>query len=165
MALKTIHLHGLLAEKFGPVHKLHVDSVQEAGRALAVVLPGFRDEVRDKYYKVRLGPIELDEREIGIRIGDVHEVHIIPALEGSGGRGTTKILIGALIVGAVVATGGSAGIFAAGGAGFGATIGATGITYGSVALFGAAIALAGVSQMLAPSVETPKESKSKDQKT
>jgi len=142
MALKTIHLHGLLAEKFGPVHKLHIDTVQEAGRALAVLFPGFRDEVRDKHYRVKLGPIDLNERELGIRIGDVHEVHIIPVLEGSGGGGKVPIILGAALVAASFVPG-----------------------LQFLAPIGVAMAIGGVAQMLSPSPKTPKESKSKDEKT
>lgn len=141
MALKTIHLHGLLAEKFGPVYRLHVDTVQEAGRALAVLLPGFRDEVRDKHYRVKLGPIDLNERELGIRIGDVHELHIIPVLEGSGGGGGKMIILGAAIIGASFVPG-----------------------LQFLAPIGVGFALGGVSQLLAPSPKTAKD-KQKDEKT
>src|ERR1043165_2188690 len=134
MALKTIHLHGLLAEKFGSVHKLHIDTVQEAGRALAVLFPGFREEVRDKHYRVKLGPIDLSERELGIRIGDVHEVHIIPVLEGSGGGGKVPIILGAALITIGIATGNP-----------------------FIAQIGAGMAIGGVAQMLSPSPKTPKE--------
>ncbi|TKI02660.1 tail assembly protein, partial [Martelella alba] len=39
--LKILKLYGILGAKFGRVHKLAVNSPQEAVKALSVVVPGF----------------------------------------------------------------------------------------------------------------------------
>jgi predicted phage tail protein len=155
MTLRTIHLHGALRERFGPSYRLDVASAGEAGRALAAIVPGFRAFVMPRAFRVIRGPLDggmaLGPEDLGFRLGRA-DLHIVPVVAGAGGgRGgaAAKIVIGVLIVAAAVA-------FAPAGAGLGGTaftVLGSSVTYGSIALVGVGLALAGISQMLAP---TPK---------
>ena len=161
--LRTIHLHGDLAERFGPTFELNVSTVSEAGRALGVVVPGFADHVRSRLYRVRVADIDLGLDQLNLRVG-TQPIHIIPALEGGGGM--QKVIIGAVLVAAAF-TGAyflaapaafapmGAGAAAAGFGGAAVSLGGvTLLTWGNIAALGAAIALSGISQMLAPKPKT-----------
>lgn len=158
--MKHIYLHGKLRKKYGKVFKLAVKDTVGACRLLAAQLPGFRQDMREGYFRVIRGPVDggitLGPDEIRMPIKD--EVHIFPVVGGAKRGGVGKIIIGTLLIGAaIVATGG----LAAGGAGLlgGLTTGSLGAgtlsltLAGNVALLGAAIALGGVAQLLAPTLK------------
>ena len=156
--MRAIHLHGRLAARFGaaPFH-LDVASLAEAVRALCTTVPGFRAELRQGAYKIIAeraaepdhGGLQLGQEQLGLRLGDCRHLHVIPVLEGAGSSGHGKIILGvALIAGSVLL----------GPMGFGAiAAGSTfmGVGLGSVTMVGAGLVLAGVSQMLAPSLKSP----------
>src|SRR3712207_1329466 len=88
---RTVVLHGALRRKYGARLRLHVDSVAEAVRALSAALPGFAADIRRGRFHILRGP-RKDGRDIGIEaahlgLGDIGEIHIIPALAGAGGKG------------------------------------------------------------------------------
>lgn len=88
--LKTVHLYGDLAEKYGDKHKLDVKSVGEAMRALEANHNGFLKSIkRDGYYEVVRGETlndeHLDEKTLGMTFGK-GDFHISPMVEGSGGK-------------------------------------------------------------------------------
>ena len=128
--LKTIHLHGSLAEKFQPTYSLDVETPAEALRAIMVQVPGFEQEIRKGEFVCVRGNaetgVECDEELLHLRLGNVKDFHIIPAVTGAG-RGGGKILLGIALIGATLISGGAA-LAAAGslGAGLGVsgTIGA-----------------------------------------
>jgi predicted phage tail protein len=149
-ALKTIHLHGDLEQKYGGPFELAVNTVREACNALALMIPGFREDVigqdRDKYYKVIMGNVNngfnLSEDDIQT-FHTSKDIHIIPVVSGAKDRGVGKIIFGALLFGAGAIMGfGSSGFTLTG------TSATTGV---QVARLGVGIALAGVGQMLSPS--------------
>lgn len=160
--MKTIHLHGYLAEKFGETFRFDVPSVRMALSALRSQLKGFRDAVYDNDFVIvfgpRIGGISLAIEEVNMMFGNVEELHIIPYLGGAGGHGgsTIKIVVGALMMTAAVV-----GAFFTGGASLallGPTIGilsaAATTTFIGIGLVGISLVLAGISSVLTPRPQT-----------
>lgn len=153
---RKIHLHGALGKRFGRVHLLDVATAGEAGRALAAVLPGFRDFAVGKWFRVVRGDrrtgLTLGEDDLAFELGSA-DLHIVPVLAGRGGRGGLgKIIAGVFLIGAafffpgtIAAIGTSTGL---------------GITAGQVAGLGVALALSGLGQMLAPKPKSTKDQSS-----
>lgn len=143
--MRDIYLHGALGAKYGKKYSFDINTVGEAIRALGVNFRGFIDDMKQGSYEIVRGN---PEKGIFMSLDDVNtfklgvgDLHIIPVIEGEkSGQDTTKIIIGAAIVGAAL-------IFSGGAlAGALPVIGGfTGLTYGSVAMMGISIALAGVS--------------------
>ena len=168
---RTIHLHGAAAIEFGGPYRFECDTPREAFRALFRLKPGFAKFVTPADWRIVRGPLgkglDTDESMLGLRFGNVTEMHMIPVISGAGrGKGIGKIVAGvAIAVAAVVLAipSGGASIAAAGGAAAAAAAGAggalavglgttafLGITYGSILMTGIAMALGGVAQLLAP---------------
>lgn len=156
--LRQVQLHGFLAEKFGSL-PLEVDIATpvEAVRALSVLKPGFRNELRQGSYHILLKHegryFDIGEEDLALQLGKASEVHILPALEGAKSATTgavLKIVLGvALVAGAFFLA--PAAIGAAGGMGAAAfSMAGASITYGQIAMIGVGLAIAGVSQLLAP---------------
>jgi predicted phage tail protein len=154
--LRTVVLHGALAEEFGARFTLDVISPIEAVRALMGQIRGFRRRIRDGHYRIlkkreeREVALGLDELEI--RLGTAPEVHIVPVIHGAISSGMKKIIIGVAIVALAVAAPYALGI--AGGLGAsaigGATVFGATVTFGQIASIGLGLALSGVAQMLSP---------------
>lgn len=152
---RKVHLHGALGKRFGRVHVLDVATAGEAGRALAAVLPGFRDVAVGNWFRVVRGDrrkgIALGEDDLAFELGAA-DLHIVPVLAGAGRNGIGKIIAGVFLIGAAFFFPGSI-------AAFGTTTG-LGITAAQVGSLGVALALSGLGQMLAPK---PKANNGKDQ--
>jgi len=156
--MKNIYLYGEMAEKFGPVYELEVDSPMEAFRFLGVQLEEYREYVSDCIFKVLRGNgdslVELDEASLSFPLGSANDLHIVPVVSG-GARGNGKVIVGAIVMAVAIvgaaytgpnpALGAGAGYFS--GAAFGVS---TAFTWGNVFAIGLMLTLAGVSQMLAP---------------
>ena len=107
--LKTIELHGALAEQFGKYFKLQVDTAREAAHAIAEQLPEFKRFMLTAEQAGMRFAIFLDEqtkeRNIGEddldNITDAQTIHIVPRLMGSGGKafGWLQVIAGAALVG------------------------------------------------------------------
>lgn len=107
--LKTIELHGALAEKFGKYFKLQVDTAREAAHAIAEQLPEFKRFMLTAEQAGMRFAIFLDEqtkeRNIGEddldNITDAQTIHIVPRLMGSGGKafGWLQVVAGAALIG------------------------------------------------------------------
>lgn len=107
--LKTIELHGALAEKFGKYFKLQVDTAREAAHAIAEQLPEFKRFMLTAEQAGMRFAVFLDEqtkeRNIGEddldNITDAQTIHIVPRLMGSGGKafGWLQVVAGAALVG------------------------------------------------------------------
>lgn len=86
--MKQIYLHGALGARFGESFSLDVRDPAEAVRALTVQLPGFRSAIEANNWHVIRGPLEsgddLDEDGLTVALGNQHEIHIMPAVEGAG---------------------------------------------------------------------------------
>lgn len=98
--MNTIHLHGDMKKRFGGPYELAVRTPAEAIHALNMQLPGFEEAVRSRSWRVVRGPLKggrtLPRDQLGINLGG--EMHLVAAPEGAGGRGTGKIIIGALLL-------------------------------------------------------------------
>jgi len=168
--MKVVKVYGALKERLGGqgTFELDVFNAAEAIKALCANFPGL-----DKWlvnsgndgivYKVLLGETEVGEdnlENLFLPWSAKETFHITPVLAGSGGFG--RFLIGAAMVGLVIATG---GIGAAGFAGSSlGTIGTFGIGAGisigkMVGYMGLALMLGGVSEMLTPVPKAPPEAK------
>lgn len=163
--MRTIHLHGYLAEEFGGPYDLAVQSTAEAVRALSANFKTFAGRIRDGEFHVFRGDPsmadDLGEGDLMMRLGRERDLHIVPVVAGAGGgggrsKGIAKIILGIALIGAAIAIpaiGGAASI----GAGFGTSTGLTifgeAITYGSLAKAGLFLAIGGAAAMLS---STPK---------
>ena len=146
--LRKLKLYGELAEFVG--HKefeIQASSIPKVISFLINNFPQIEQYMNPKYYQVKVGNYAIDKDEIHHPIGEQEDIHIVPVITGAGGSPTTRILIGAALIGAAflftpltLATFGSTAV------GFGS---AAGIAKG-VAVVGAALALNGVSEMLFP---------------
>lgn len=146
--MKTIVLLGELGKRYGRRHLLDVSSPAEAVRALCANFKDFAGFVststeRNVGYRVITGRADLSVDELHNPAG--RTITIAPVIAGAGGSGLGKVLIGALLIAAVVFTGGVA--LAANGLVF------SGLTAQIAFSVGVSLALGGVAQMLAP---TPK---------
>ncbi|MCL6363745.1 tail assembly protein [Pectobacterium carotovorum subsp. carotovorum] len=135
--LKTIRLYGVLGATFGRVHKLAVESRQEAIKALCVVIPGFEkflltSKARGLTYAVFDGKRNLSKDELDFNVSK--EIRIAPIIIGSKKAGVFQTILGAVMV----VAGGAISYF--GGVGIGVPI----------MQMGASMMLGGVVQMLSP---------------
>tara|TARA_R100001460_G_scaffold34372_2_gene66830 strand:- start:1339 stop:1941 length:603 start_codon:yes stop_codon:yes gene_type:complete len=147
--LRKIKLYGELAKFLGQkTFDAEVSSAAQAIRFLVVNFPHLEKHMADRYYKVSVGNWELTEEELIYPNGQ-EDIKIIPIIGGAGGQGGFgRFLLGAVMIGVGIASGGAA--FTAGGftgAGF---LGGTTAVIGNI---GIALALGGIAQMLTP-VET-----------
>jgi predicted phage tail protein len=153
--LRTFHIHGNLGKQFSNEYKLAVDSITEGIRGICMQVKGFELALRDGEYKVFRGNpesksgIQLSESMLGVGLGDVEDIHIIPVASGSKRNGIGKIILGIVLVAAAFFTAG--GTLAAGvsASAMQATAFA-GITYGQIAMVGISLILSGISQLLTP---------------
>ena len=155
--LRKIKLYGELAKFLGQkTFEAEVSSAAQAMRFLLVNFPQLEKHLADRYYKVSVGNWELTEEELTYPSG-LEEIKIIPVIGGAGSRGLRNFIIGSVLIGIGIASGG-AGFGLGGGLGFGTLPGATfGATLAAAAgNLGIALALTGLSQMLTP-VETVPE--------
>lgn len=135
-SLKTIRLYGVLGSTFGRVHRLAVDSRQEAIKALSVVIPGFEkylltSKARGLTFAVFDGKRNISKDELEFTISD--EIRIAPIIIGSKQAGIFQVILGAILI--------VAGYF---------TFGTTSAYGVSMIMGGASMALGGVIQMLTP---------------
>lgn len=150
--LRTIHLYGKLGKDFGASHRFDVATAGEALRALNCAFPGrFVKAIQEGYYKIVRGDkrsgMQLDlELITGFNLG-LADLHIIPIVKGAAtsrtAKGTTKIVLGAALVGGAIFM--SDGLLATPLAASGIL---SGTTYGTVAAIGLGLALSGASTLL-----------------
>ncbi|MGX8939442.1 tail assembly protein [Symbiopectobacterium sp. Eva_TO] len=103
--LKTIRLYGVLGATFGRVHKLAVESHQEAIKALSVIIPGFEkflliSKARGLTYAVFDGKRNLTRDELDFTIS--HEIRIAPVIIGSKKAGLFQTILGAVLLAAAI---------------------------------------------------------------
>ncbi|WP_280569777.1 hypothetical protein [Chromohalobacter sp. 296-RDG] len=137
------HLHGHLNDRHGGPFLLEADTPAECIRALGIQIPGFAQHVRDNNWHVVRGDkdegISLDEEGVTVGVSN-DQVHLMPAVEGAGGDGVFQTIIGvALIAASFIPSPYSPYLFKA----------------------GVAMTIGGVSQMLAPSVNSNYEDREK----
>ena len=145
--LRKIKLYGELAKFLGQkTFEAEVSNAAQAMRFLVVNFPQLEKHMMERYYKVSVGNWELTEEELTYPNGE-EDIKIIPVVGGAG-RGIGRFLLGAVMIGVGIASGGAT--FAGGnftGVGF---LGGTTALIGNL---GIALAFQGLAQMITP-VET-----------
>lgn len=101
--MTTILLSGLLARKFGRVHRRQIDSgkVWEAFRALKATLDGFEDEIRrlDRLgMRFAVFRNRRNENQKGFDLGGTKELRIVPVVSGSKRAGVFQTVLGAVLI-------------------------------------------------------------------
>lgn len=135
--LRTVRLYGKLGARFGRVHRLAVNSVAEAIRALCVLFPGFEREMmtsgdRGMSYACFLAKTNINEETLQAPAGQ-DEIRIAPVIRGAKRGGLFQTVLGVALVAAAFMI---PGLNAA-------------VAMGMLAA-GAGMAIGGVFQMLAP---------------
>ena len=141
--LNKIKLYGRLARFIGErSFEAEVTTPAQAIRFLLANFPKLEKHMMEQNYCIKIGNYDIDSSELEHPVGK-QEIKIIPVVTGS--RGLTKFIIGAVIVGAVIATGGVGAIGFAGGTGF----------LGVAGNIGVYMALSGAAEMLTPVPKPP----------
>tara|TARA_Y100000361_G_scaffold101984_1_gene91788 strand:- start:4860 stop:5471 length:612 start_codon:yes stop_codon:yes gene_type:complete len=153
--LRKIRLYGHLAEHCGQkVFEAVARTPAEAIRFLLCNFPELRSIMNAGYYTVAVGPhtLQLGEspEQISYPLMPDDDIRIIPVVTGANFfKKFGAILLGALLVGVAVATGGTGLSF--GITGFSGGVGAS----AAVGNLGAGLLLTGVAGLLSPTVPTP----------
>ena len=150
--LRKIKLYGKLAEFVG--HKefeVQVDSVAKAVSFLVHNFEGIEKHMSLQNYHVSVGDYDIDKDEIDYPVGG-QDIHFIPVISGAG-SGARKFIIGAVLIGFAIASGGTGLSLGAGGV-FGFTGGSLAAIGGNLGL---ALVLSGVNDMLFSSEEPTQE--------
>ena len=113
-----------------------------------------------KYYQVKVGNFDIDEKEIHYPVGQ-EDIHFIPVISGAG-RGLGKVLLGVALIGTALLLPGAAPTFGFGGFSAAAGTGAMGAFTATLANVGLGLTLMGVSEMLFPLPELQKFSTEED---
>ncbi|EES0864702.1 tail assembly protein [Escherichia coli] len=134
-------LHGDL-QRFGRRISLYVNTAAEAIRALSLQVPGFRRQMNEGWYQIRIAGRDAGENELSARLNEPLAngavLHIVPRLAGAKSGGVFQTVLGAALVAAAIWMPGIG-------------IAASNIMFS----MGAAMALGGVAQLLAPKAKTP----------
>lgn len=102
--MKTIHLHGVLADKFGEFFRLDIQSAREATHAIASQLPEFKMFMLRAEQEGMRFAVFADEKNIGENDLDnmtaASVIHIVPKIMGAGGDafGWLQVIAGAAMV-------------------------------------------------------------------
>ena len=137
--LSKIKVYGRLARFLGKRNfEAEISSPTDAFRFLLANFPSLESHITEQNYCVKVGDYEINETELDIPTGS-QEIKIVPVVMGAK-KGLGRFILGAVLIGAVVATGGIGALSIAGGTGLLATAGNIGIY----------LALQGAAQMLTP---------------
>ena len=153
--LSKIKVYGRLARFLGErTFEAEISSPVDAFKFLLANFPNLESHVLQQNYCVKVGDYEINETELDTPTGS-QEIKIVPVVMGAR-KGIGRFLLGAVLIGAVVVTGGAAGVGfgASGGLGFGLKAGAT-ATLGTSLLsaagnLGIYLALSGAAEMISP---------------
>ena len=155
--LSKIKVYGRLARFLGKrTFEAEISSPTDAFKFLLANFPSLESHMMEQNYCVKVGNYEISETELDIPTGS-QEIKIVPVIIGAK-KGLGRFLLGAVLIGAVVVTGGAAGVAfgAGGGLGFGLTAGTTGLGATLLAAagnLGIYLALSGAAQMISPTEE------------
>ena len=153
--LSKIKVYGRLARFLGErTFEAEISSPTDVFRFLLANFPSLESHMMEQNYCVKVGDYEISETELDTPTGS-QEIKIVPVAMGAR-KGIGRFLLGAVLIGAVVVTGGAAGVGfgASGGLGFGLKAGAT-ATLGTSLLsaagnLGIYLALSGAAEMISP---------------
>ena len=163
--MRTVYLYGALGAQFGESFEFEITTAAEALRALNCAFPSdFVKALEGNAYRVVRGVpdngMDLDIDLINqFRLGEA-DLHIIPIALGAQmsqtAKGTTKIVLGAVLIGgAIFLSGGTlaAPLSMLGGSAF--SVAGLSVTWGNIALIGLGLVLAGASTLMTkPAVQT-----------
>lgn len=143
--LKTMLLKGVMARKFGAVHRYHAADLRELIRAMCSQVPGFKKYVSNAHLNGVRFAFFSGKENIGLQEFDMSsastEFCMEPIIEGSKRGGMLQIVIGAVALVAAYFTAG-------------ASFTVLGVTASTVTTaltgLGISMALGGVIQMLTP---------------
>ena len=158
---RKVKLYGGLAKFVG--HKefeVKAETVAKAVSFLVHNFPGIESYMGPKYYQVKVGNFDIDEKEIHYPVGQ-EDIHFIPVISGAG-RGLGKVLLGVALIGTALLLPGAAPTFGFGGFSAAAGTGAMGAFTATLANVGLGLTLMGVSEMLFPLPELQKFSTEED---
>lgn len=100
--MKTIILHGSLAERFGERFEMDVRDPAEVIRALSTQLKGFADVIKKGAWHIFRGEVksgnDLHEGELRMGVGRAQEIHIMPEIKGAGGNGVFQTILGIVLI-------------------------------------------------------------------
>ena len=133
--MRTIKLYGSL-KKFGSEFTLDVRTPAEAIRALCCQLKGFRQHIEkhsEPWYIIKVGEDERGAEELRYPCSKHEVIKLIPYV--AGGNATTRIVIGAILIAATIASGGAL----------------SPVTATVLMSTGASLVIGGVAELLAPS--------------
>ena len=94
--------HGHL-KRFGSEFSLEAENAAEVVRALCLQIPGLEEVIKAGNWHVIRGRLEdqddLSEEMLTLPFGTVEEMHLLPAIEGSGsGGGILSVVVGAALI-------------------------------------------------------------------
>lgn len=171
MARRKVHLHGKLKDEFGPLFEFAVATAGEAIRALNANFPHrFMGVLKEGSYHLIRGDLDtgmgLEEDHLNSFNLGRGDLHIVPVIEGSAGRGGKggggiKAILGVALIGVAIFMSGGTMLAPLSGMASTFAIGGMNISWGTVAAFGLAMSVAGVAQMLSPK-EKPKDETKRD---
>ncbi|KYW33348.1 tail assembly protein, partial [Escherichia coli] len=136
-----------------------MNTAAEAIRALSLQVPGFRRQMNEGWYQIRIAGEDTAPEAVYARLheqlGEGAVIHIVPRLAGAGKGGLQIVLGAAAIVGYFFTAGATMALW-------GSALAAGGLS-ATTMLFElrASMILGGVAQMMAPKAKTP-EYKSTD---
>ena len=151
---RKVKLYGGLAKFVG--HKefeVKAETVAKAVSFLVHNFPGIESYMGPKYYQVKVGNFDIDEKEIHYPVGQ-EDIHFIPVISGAG-RGLGKVLLGVALIGTALLLPGAAPTFGFGGFSAASST-AMGAFTATLANVGLGLTLMGVSEMLFPLPEPTK---------
>ncbi|HBV1583491.1 TPA: tail assembly protein, partial [Escherichia coli] len=97
-----MRLYGDL-QRFGRRLSLYVNTAAEAIRALSMQMPGFRRQMNEGWYQIRIAGDDTAPEAVYARLheqlGEGTVIHIVPRLAGAGKGGLQIVLGAAAIVG------------------------------------------------------------------
>ena len=165
--MKTVKVYGALRELLGKTRfEFVADTPAQAMRALLVNYPQLEQWLVDSEkngvaYRVTVGKQKIHEQDVSgmfLPWSEQDVFSIAPVMTGAG-RGVGMFVLGAVLVGTAIFTGGASLAFGAGGFGLASGVTATTALGLSIAAgnIGVALVLGGVAQMLSPVPKPPKE--------
>lgn len=103
--MKTVQLHGILADQFGSYFRLDIQTAREATHAIASQIPEFKKFMLESETKGLKFAVFVDEKNISEDdLDDLTSgrmIHIVPKVMGAGGDafGWLQVITGAILVG------------------------------------------------------------------
>ncbi|MDG4948435.1 tail assembly protein [Actinobacillus equuli subsp. haemolyticus] len=137
--MAKITFHGDLKRFIDEPFELDVNNFRELMNGLLTQIQGFREHLRNGYYKVRIGKNYLNNDQLQtnpmITLDDKSSIHFTPVIAGAGkGMGIGQLILGVVLVAAAFYTGGASLLAWSSGATMMGAMGASLILGGAISL-------------------------------